>query len=162
MAKYEININLNGDIAEGQTEEQKREGDAAKVSKATKHLGKYVAAQTIQPFIQQATNYLVSNVQLTTGSSQLQEKVNFGMQVMNMGVNAYKNAQAGATLTMAMGLGGAAGIGIGLALSAVSFGMDTMFKQAQINLRNNEESSQRAYLVNRAGTAFNMSRRGNV
>ena len=164
MAQYEINININGELTDsngiaGNGTFQNTNSDD-KTASASKALGKYVVAQTIQPFIQQATNYIVSNVELTTGSTQLQQKIDFAMQAVNTGVNAFKNAQAGAVLTMAMGMGGGLGIGLGLALSAVSFGMDTLFKQQQINLKSEEENRQIAYLTNRAGPAFNSSRRG--
>lgn len=166
MAQYQININLNGDVGsgEGKVSSSHDIGTDNKTDKkaiaSTKALGKYVATQTIQPFIQQATNYIVSNVQLTTGSSQLQQKVDFGMQVVNAGVSAFKNAQAGALLTASMGLGGPVGLAIGLSLSVASIGMNIGFKQAQLNLKEKEEGHQIAYTQNRFGSAFNMSRRG--
>lgn len=165
MAQYEINININGDIKDtnpitGQAQSIAEDKSSNKVNSSTKALGNYIASQTIKPFINQATNYITSNVELTTGSTQLQQKVDFAMQAVNTGISAWSNAAAGAAITTAMGLGGPIGIGIGLALTAVTKGMDIAFKQAQINLKRDEENRQISYLVNRAGPAFNRSRRG--
>ena len=165
MAQYEINININGDMQDsnqmtGQAQSIAEDKTSSKVSSSTKALGNYVASQTIKPFINQATNYITSNVELTTGSTQLQQKVDFAMEAVNTGISAWSNAAGGAVITASMGLGGPIGIGIGLALTAVTKGMDIAFKQAQINLKRDEENRQIAYLVNRAGPAFNSSRRG--
>lgn len=165
MAQYEINININGDIKgesqiTGNAQTLGEDKSSNKVSSSGKALGNYIASQTIKPFIQQATNYVISNVELTTGSTQLQQKVDFAMQAVNTGISAWSNAAAGAALTTSMGLSGPLGIGIGLALTAVTTGMDIAFKQQQINLKSEEESRQISYLVNRAGPAFNSSRRG--
>jgi|LSQX01.2.fsa_nt_gb hypothetical protein len=165
MATYEINININGDIqGESQITGNARtlgeDKSSNKVSNSSKALGNYIASQTIKPFINQATNYIVSNVELTTGSTQLQQKVDFAMEAVNTGISAWSNAAAGAALTTSMGLGGPIGIGIGLALTAVTKGMDIIFKQQQINLKREEENRQINYLTNRAGPAFNSSRRG--
>lgn len=164
MAQYEINININGDIKDtnpitGQAQSIAEDKSSNKVSSSTKALGNYIASQTIKPFINQATNYIVSNVELTTGSTQLQQKVDFAMQAVNTGISAWSNAAAGAALTASMGLGGPIGIGIGLALTAVTIGMDIMFKQQQINLNKGIEDKQRAYLQDRMGVAFTQGRR---
>src|SRR5574344_819599 len=104
MAKYEINININGDIKDtnpitGQAQSIAEDKSSNKVNSSTKALGNYIASQTIKPFINQATNYIVSNVELTTGSTQLQQKVDFAMQAVNTGISAWSNAAAGAALT---------------------------------------------------------------
>lgn len=164
MATYEINININGDIQgesqiTGNAKTLSEDKSSNKVSSSSKALGNYIASQTIKPFINQATNYVVSNVELTTGSTQLQQKVDFAMEAVNTGISAWSNAAAGAALTTAMGLGGPIGIGIGLALTAVTKGMDIMFKQAQLDLGKQRENIQRSYLKDRMGVSFTQSRR---
>ena len=104
MATYEINININGDIqGESQITGNARtlgeDKSSNKVSNSSKALGNYIASQTIKPFINQATNYIVSNVELTTGSTQLQQKVDFAMEAVNTGISAWSNAAAGAALS---------------------------------------------------------------
>lgn len=162
---YEINININGDIDDvgsvGMSSASLSD-KKTKTSSAGSNLIKYISAQTIEPLVNKTINFVASNVELTTGSRELQEKTDFVMQGVSVGMNAFKNAQGGAVITAAMGLGAGLGAGIGLALSGLSIAMDIMFKQRQIDLRAQIEDRQIKYLSNRAGPAFNASRRGNV
>lgn len=156
---YEINININGDV-----ENINSSGDVAGMSKtdsnakSMKALGKYVAAQTIEPFIQNVKTQVTQNIQIVTGNSELQQRVNFGIQAVQFGVNTYKNAQAGAVVASSVGLSAASGATLGVMLSVLSATMQIMFNQSQLNLQKRVESYQLKQLHDRQGIAYNRSR----
>ena len=91
---------------------------------------------------------------MVTGKSELQQRVNFGMEFVQKGVNTYKNAQAGALL---FGTGGAV---IGIALSVIGGVIDYGFRTAQLNLERSLENRQISQTRSRAGAGFNRSREG--
>lgn len=157
---YEINININGDVEAEQTGISKSTGTSNENDKAQKQLGKYIASQTIQPFIQEVKTQVTQNVQLITGSSELQNRINLGFEAVQFGVNTYKNAQTGAIITSSMGLGGGVGIALGLALTAITTAMQIAFNQLQINLQKGMENYQLEQVRSRAGIAYNKSRSG--
>lgn len=160
---YEINININGEVEDsiqGISETQSIGSPQKNSSIDASKLGKYIASQTIEPFISKTKDYVVSNVELTTGSRAIQDKVNFAMEGVQLGINAYKNAQAGAIITSSLGMGSGVGIAIGLTLTAISTTMNIIFKQAEIDLKRREEDYQRSYLYSRSGIAYSQSRRG--
>lgn len=161
MASYEINININqnGDTESSLISSSTNNADS-KQNKSLKSIGKYVATQTIQPFIMQSKDYIVSNIELTTGSKSLQQRINFAMNSVNLGVEAYKNVQAGAAIASAVGMSAFAGGILGLTLTAITIGIDLMFKSSQLSLQKQEEDRQRSYLKQRSGLAYSQSRRG--
>lgn len=159
---YEINININGDIDEGSTTKgvSKSTGTSDEIEKNQKRLAKYVSSQTIQPFIQEVKSAISQDIQLITGNTELQQRVNFGFQAVQFGVNTYKNAQAGALIGSQIGIGGGAGAVLGLALTALNTAMQIGFNQIQINLRQQQENYQLQQTRTRQGIAYNRSRRG--
>lgn len=164
MASYEINININQDgdnslISTG-ANGTNNAGMGNNGNKGTSALGKYIATQTIQPFIQQSIGYVAGNVELITGSKSLQQRTNFAMNSVNLGIEAYKNVQAGAAIASAVGMSAFAGGVLGLTLTAITTGIDLMFKSSQLSLQKQEEDRQRSYLKQRSGLAYSQSRRG--
>lgn len=134
--------------------------DTIKENKALASLGKYVASQTISVFLNDTKSAISQNIGLITGKTELQERVNFGMQVVQQGVNTYKNAMAGATVFAAAGLSGGVGAVIGVALSAISFGINTAFKVNQLNIQESLENRQINQTLSRYGAGYNRSRSG--
>ena len=161
---YEINININGDVTGGGTADGSaaanvgapRKGGTTDIS----HLSKYIAAQTIQPFISKTKDFVVSNIELTTGSKAMQQKANFAMEGVQLGLGAFKNAQAGAVITSSLGMGGAIGTALGVSLTIFQIGFDLMQQRAQLELQRKEEDYQQNYLYQRSGMAYSQSRRG--
>lgn len=158
---YEINININGNVEE----EAGTSGNVAGVSKtkdnkekAQKALAKYISAQTIEPFIQNVKTQISQNIQTVTGNSELQQRVNFGFQAVQFGVNTYKNAQAGAMAAKAAGFSMSTGALIGVALTAVNAAMQVAFNQYKIDLDKRMESYQLRQVRDRQGVAYNKSR----
>lgn len=163
MATYEINININqadgSGLISGGTDLTAASSQKTD-NKGTSALGKYIATQTIQPFIQQSIGYVAGNVELITGSKSLQQRTNFAMRSVNLGIEAFKNAQAGVAVATALGMSGAVGGVLGIALTAVTTGIELLFKSSQLSLEKQEEDRQREYLRQRSGLAYSQSRRG--
>lgn len=162
---YEINIHINGEIEEGGVVGTTSGGVSESVKpteqqKAVKSLGKYVATQTIQPFIQNVKTQVSQNIGIVTGQTSLQERVNFGMEVVQYGVNAFKNAQAGALIGAGLGIGSGAGALIGLSLTAISTMIQIEFNKQRLDLENRMENYQLEQVRTRQGSAYNKSRMG--
>lgn len=165
---YEININILGDEEIEQMNRGasggagKSSGKAEKASGATddKALVKFVASQSIKPFIQEVKTMVSQNVGLVTGNQELQNRINMGFQAVQLGTNAYSNAQAGIAIASKMGMSSLAGAGIGLAMTAISTAMGWMFNQIQIDTQARMENLQLQQVRSRAGIAYNRSRRG--
>lgn len=123
-------------------------------------LRKYVASQTIDVFLNNTTSLISSNIGLMTGRTELQQKVNFGMQAVQQGVNTYKNAQAGAVLFKTAGLNATSGAITGAILSILNQAITTGFRQAQLQLQQGLENKQLQQITTRAGANVNRSREG--
>lgn len=171
MSKYEINIYLKEGSDGTPVSNDQKTGSGGNVkgmsqvgtepnNKATKALAKYVSSQTLGVFLNNAKSTITSNVALVSGKSELQQKVDFGMQAIQFGTNTFKNAQAGAVLATSAGLSAGMGAAIGAALSVVSFAVDKLFQQVNLNLQANVENGQIAQVRSRAGAYFNRSRSG--
>lgn len=155
---YNINIYLN-DEAETSSITGSASSDFGKektTSAGTKALGGYIASQMIQPFVDKTIQHVTSNVELTTGSTQLQKKVDFAMTAVNKGLGLV-SAMAGG---MAMTGGHPAGLAIGATIWAINEMVNIGFNQRELNLKREDAEIQRGYLINRMGPAYNMSRRG--
>lgn len=159
---YEINININGDIEdlelnEGVSGSGKKETEQ---EKALKNMKGYIAAQTIEPFIAQVKQNITQNIQVVTGNSDLQQRVNFAMETVQFGVNTYKHAKAGGAIGEKLGIGMKGGVLIGLALTAVHTAMNIAFEQQRLNLQERMENYQLQQSRSRFGSAYNRSREG--
>lgn len=160
---YEINININGDAEESQMKGMSATASSVtgkddEIAKNQKRLTKYISSQTIQPFINQVKNAVSQDVGLITGNTELQERINFGFEVVQYGVNTFKNVQSGAILGSTVGIGGGAGAVIAVALTAMNTYMNILSNQLQIDIRKNLENYQLRQTRERAGAAFNRSR----
>lgn len=161
---YEINININAtdleQVESGQAEGLSASTTSKEQEKAVKALGTYVASQTIEPFVANIKQNISQNIQIVTGSSDLQQRVNFGMSAIQSGIGLVKNIAAGATIGTQLGIGGTAGGLLGLALTAVNTAMNIAFEQQRINLQANMESYQLQQTRSRFGSAYNRTREG--
>lgn len=169
--QIEINIYLKGEGAVPGEDDvtgtgadideiSKAEKEAKKKEKAMSALRKYVASQTISVFLGNVKGAITSNIGLVTGKAELQERINFGFEVAQQGVNTYKNAAAGATVFSAAGLSGGVGAVVGVALTAISYGINLAFKQQQLNISENLENRQISQTLSRNGAGYNKSRSG--
>lgn len=160
---YEIDININGgefsndtlqvDDTAGQKDQQT---DAGKGMKA---LGNYIKGQAIQPIINNVKTQISQNIGLITGSQELQERVNFGLQLVETGQSLWNSAQGGIVVGSALGLSTGAGAGLGVAFGLFNLGLQIAFRQSQLNLREGLENRQIAHTQSRMGAGFNKSRR---
>lgn len=159
---YEIDINIHDLTADGTgisglNTEQKIDAER---EKAAKNLGKYIAAQTITPFVGNIKQQVTQNIQIVTGNSELQQRVNMGLTTVQFGINTYKNAKAGAILGQAVGIGGLAGTAIGLALTAIETTMSIEFERLRLRLQAQMENYQLQQTRSRFGSAYNRTREG--
>ena len=90
----------------------------------------------------------------------MQQKANFAMEGVQLGLGVFKNAQAGALITSSLGMGGAIGTALGVSLTIFQIGFDLMQQRAQLELQRKEEDYQQNYLYQRSGMAYSQSRRG--
>jgi hypothetical protein len=159
---YEINININGDVESPETTQgvSGTSGQGSEQEKAQKQLAKYVSAQTIEPFIAKVKQNVTQNIQIVTGNSDLQQRVNFAIETVQFGVNTYKHAKAGAIIGEKIGIGMTGGALLGLALTAVHTAMDIAFEQQRLNLQERMENYQLQQSRSRFGSAYNRSREG--
>ncbi len=159
---YEINININGDVEASETTQgvSGTSGKASEQEKAQKQLAKYISAQTIEPFIANVKQNITQNIQVVTGNTDLQQRVNFAMETVQFGVNTYKNVAAGAVIGTQLGIGGVAGGVIGLALTAINTAMNIAFEQQRLNLQERMENYQLTQSRSRFGSAYNRTREG--
>lgn len=161
---YEINININGDVEEGQAQikgmSNTPSSSSSSAEKGQKALGKYVASHTIEPFIQNVKTAISQDVGLITGNTELQDRINFGFQAVQYGVNTYKNVQAGISLGTSMGMTAGTAASIAIALTAISTMVDFAFKEYQKSIKMDLENYQLQQTRSRLGSAFNKSRRG--
>ena len=155
--KSEDGVTGSGGNVKGMSQAAK---EAAKQEKAMKAVGKYVSSQTVSVFRNNVKGSITSNIGLVTGKTELQEKINFGFEVAQQGVNTYKNAASGAAIFTAAGMSGGVGAAIGVALSAISYGINLAFKKQQLNIQENIENRQINQTLSRNGAGYNKSRSG--
>lgn len=165
--QIEINIHLKGDVQDGDvvgngqnvsglSQQTKTDGSVVDAKK----LGKYISSQTVEVFLNNTKSIITQNIGLVTGKTELQQRVNFGMEMTQQAVNTYKNAQAGAVMFSSMGLSGGIGAVVGVALSVIGTVINYGFQQAQLNLQQGLENRQISQIRSRAGAGFNRSREG--
>lgn len=157
---YEINININN-IGGEEVEEQSGVSSKAtntEQQKAVKAMGKYVASQTIQPFIQTVKSQVTQNIQVVTGRTELQQRVNLGLEMLQFGLNTASTIQGGVTAGLALGIGAGAGAGIGIALAVINTGIEIAGNAIQLNIQERMENYQLQQTRERAGVMFNRSR----
>lgn len=160
---YEINININGDIDSTSNTAGVSSGVKNKQSeqeKAQKNLGKFVASQTIQPFIQNVKTQVSQNIGLVTGNTELQTRVNNAFAIVQYGQQVYTNAQAGAVIGQGLGLGSGVGAMIGVVLSVVNTAIEVGMNKIQLDINKRLENYQIEQLKTRSGMIYNKSRMG--
>ena len=112
----------------------------------------FVVAQQIKPYVDQVIGFSVSQIQVTTGSAELQQKA----QVVSGAVSAIASIGMGAVV------GGVPGAAISAALTVVSGAITTVQNGIAIetNRRIERESIDRK--TSRLGQSINRSRTGGV
>lgn len=154
------NTGTGGDIQGMSQSGSTQSGDTKSTDKNMRALGKYISSQTIETFIGNTKSAISQNIGLITGKTELQQRVNFGMELAQQGVNTFKNAQAGKLVFQGLGLSGSLGVAVGAALSIISTGINLVFQQEQLNIRKSLENLQIQQTRTRAGAGFNRSREG--
>lgn len=160
---YEIDININGgdfqnDILQPDEPQAGGKDVQSDANKGAKALSAFIVGQTITPFINGVKTQLSQNVGLVTGSQELQDRINFGMQMIETGSSLVTAGAGGAALASSLGMSAGIGGAIGVAFAVVSMGIQIGFRQQQINLRSDLEDRQIEHTRSRMGVGFNKSR----
>jgi hypothetical protein len=128
---------------------------AAQPMSPQKDFSQYIIAKSIQPYAMQSINYQVSTVGLTTGSTELQQKVDLARSGVETIIGGYVSAKAGAAMAAGFGMSTGAGAAVAVALYAAGKVVDYCFKAAKQNLDKADEAEQLATARTRAGIAYN-------
>lgn len=150
-----------GQEVKGLSQTASTQGGGTASAVDNKPLIKYISSQTIDVFLNNTKGVISQNIGIITGKAELQQRVNFGLEAIQQGVNTYGNVMAGVTVASAVGLSTVAGGIIGGVLSIASFGIDLAFKNAQIGLEQGVENRQLSQIISRSGARVNRSRGGN-
>lgn len=111
-----------------------------------------IAANVIKPYVQQAVSFGISQVEMKTGSAELQRKL-----------NAYNQIGSSAVSIVAAGvIGGPVGALTAAGAMAVSIGIETAINAVNIQNRKTIEAENLQLARSRAGMVTNHSRGGVV
>lgn len=111
-----------------------------------------VAANVIKPYVQQAMSFGISQVEMRTGSPELQRKL-----------SAYSQIGSSATSIIAAGaMGGGVGVLAATAALALSTGIETAINAVNIQNKKTIEAENLQLAKSRAGMVSNHSRGGVV
>lgn len=150
---YEIVVKLEGGGSGGggsggssATKNTVQENTAHPFRDTVKFIGNSIAFKELSGLAKQSVSFYVTNVGLTTGNSESQQRAEFMLNT------------AGTIASIGMSV--AMGNYVGAALIAVHTATNIYFKQKQIDLEQRIENESLALSRQRAGVAFNRSRMG--
>ena len=109
-----------------------------------------VAVQQVMPYVNNAVNFGVSQIQVTTGSAELQQRA----QVVSGAVSTV------ASIGLSAAVGGVPGAAIAAALSALNFAITSIQRSYEINVQKNLEGENLRLKKSRVGMTVNRSRSG--
>jgi hypothetical protein len=145
---YEIVIKVGkGTLSKGaETSDDAKEKSVADIASATAEASTLIAFKSAKNIADQTVSFVTSNVGLTTGNTEAQQRIEFGMNT------AQQIGAVGASL--------AAGNYLAAALVIINKLTSIAFRQSQIDLEQSIESESLAVSRQRFGIAFNRSRLG--
>lgn len=154
--EYRLVIDINDMAGGGAVSKSKlsSSSDADKYLKNAKNLVKY---QVAQPFIQTTKQIVFNTVETNTGSSELTQRIQMGLNTAHTLANT---VTYGANLGSMLGIGLGAGIGVAAAFTVGLKAVSILTRQIEINNRTKLENEQLSILRGRAGVQFNRSRGG--
>ena len=141
----EPNVDGEGSIATPIT--QKSSG-----SKQNRLVSAIVATNTIKPYVEQIANFGISQVEMTTGSPELQRKLQAASGV----------ASTLSSITIGGVTGGWQGAAVAAAMQLIQGILQTSLNQININNQKQIESENLSLARSRAGMISNKSRGGGV
>lgn len=157
--RYEIVIKIREGAGDGALASPTPSAQEKEPNYAAK-LSNMLASKTIEAGLKRVVSFAVNNVQLVTGSSEIQQKVNTAMQIANYGSQTLSNVATATTYAAGLGLSSGAGVAIGVALSLAQIGMDYAERSAQLRINQIIENRRMEQIRSRAGYGFNRSRVG--
>lgn len=111
-----------------------------------------VAVQQVMPYVNSAVNFGVSQIQMTTGSAELQQR----MQIVS------GMASAGISIGLGAAIGGVPGAAISAALSALQSSISFVQNSIMVGQQRQLEAENLALKKSRLGMTVNRSRTGGI
>lgn len=153
---YTLIVEMGGDTTDdndgnaGNADKNNSGGKSNALS--TKALKGLFAVETVKPFAMTTITYFTNRVGMFSGSQDLQQKHDFGMQI------ASSIEGLGRTTITGFAAGGVIGAGIGLGLGVLKMGVDYAIRRADYNWNAQIDTINARYAQQRQGFAFNRSR----
>lgn len=145
--KNEYTITIKFDKSSKKKKEEEKPKSITKQASDTINFFKNnVVFKEVGNLASQSVSFYVTNIGLTTGNSESQARAQLALNVANKG----------ALLAASIATGNIIGAGLLITNELISIG----FRQSQIDLQQNIESTNLAVSRTRAGIAFNSSRTG--
>jgi hypothetical protein len=123
-------------------------------------IGLLTVYSAIQPFIQKTENMVLNNVQTNTGSSEITQRTQIAMNVVNFAVKTGVSVLSGMSIASALGVAGPIGAAIGAAIAIGTSVFNYISNANEINNKRLIENEQLSVLRGRAGIQYNRSRGG--
>lgn len=120
-------------------------------------LASLVAHKMSSTFLNTSKQIIMNNVHTNLGNSEIEQRINFGMNMVQKGVSTITG---GLALSATLGVTGPIGIGIAATLGIIDFAANTIVRQNEINNNARVENEQLQVLRGRMGVQFNRSRTG--
>lgn len=163
MAKneYKLVIEISG---EGESSSPIANSNSKKTTDLTAKqkigVGIFTAYTIIDPFVKKSQSIMMDNVQTQYANTELSNRLQIAMDMVNKTTQIGANIIGGATLAKALGLSTKFGVGVGLLLSGASMALDLYSNINKINNQRLIENESLQVLRGRAGIQFNRSRGG--
>ena len=149
-----IDIQNSGGKGGAISQQSKEEKQIAERENAIKRLVRFEIAK---PFVQSTKQIIMNNVDTYYGSSELSQRIQFGLDIAHTTNSAFMQ---GVALSAVLGISKVAGGVLSLGLAVGQKMMDIAVKQNEINNKAYIENQSLQILRGRAGVQFNRSRVG--
>lgn len=155
---YVLTLNFS-DLEEvvGSTSADKQKQEQDKKIRAVKN---FARTQIIRPFINTAQNVITTKVNIISGQQQLKERWDALGTIAQSGVAVAGAISGGVALASALGMSNVLGAVIGASALVVGKSLDLLKESNRISSLKYLEDKQTQQLEQRAGYAFNKTRRG--
>ena len=127
---------------------------------SAKQAKKFIKAQTISVFLHNTKDLITSNIGLVTGRSDIQQRVDLGIDLVQKSTQVGANAMLGAQIATGLGVSKGVGAVAAIALTVASYAINIAFAQIQLNLQAQLEDKQITNTKSHLGTWYNKSRAG--
>jgi len=155
MQEYKIEIDVGNITPEKKIVATTGENTASTVTTTTGKV--FATAVVLKNYVSKFTNIGINQVNLQTGSSDLQSKINLAMTGVNMSLDLVQNIAGGMVAGQLLG-SALAGAGVGALITVANVAINIASNSATINTNTRIENQALDISRTRAGLQFNSSR----